>query len=245
MLVNHDFGDVRYGFDDTVARVTLQRPESRNAVRRQTVDALQGAFEAAARDGARALVLAADGPAFSAGQDLHEASVLLRSLDQEGLRAHVELFQQLTRTLVRAPFVSIARVHGAAVGLGAELAVACDLRVAAHGASFTFPEARVGMFQTNGVLSMLPRLIGRGQTRRLLLTGARVDGREAAAIGLVEVGCEDGALDAEVDNLVSGVLTAKPEAIAAVRSALGELEQAELDQALRLEVDGVLRAVVR
>src|SRR5207247_9772247 len=97
------------------------------------------------------------------------------------------------------PVAVIGAVGGVAVGAGCEIACACDLRVASTGASFGFPETGLGLVVTSGASWLLPRLVGRGWARRLILTGQMIDANQALAIGLVEAVADGSALDAAVD----------------------------------------------
>jgi enoyl-CoA hydratase/carnithine racemase len=242
--VKHELQDLRYIHSDGIARLTLARPAARNAIRRKTVHELHQCLQAAEEDGVRVLVLDAEGPAFCAGQDLAEARALLEGeLDEDVVRRDLSQLQALTARIRSAPFVSLAAVQGPAVGLGAELAVACDLRIAAPAARFGFVEVTVGLFETNGVLHLLPALVGLGRARRLMFTGEVIGAEEAERIGLVEFLAPGLSMRSAVDDLATTLAAASHVAVAELRRALADLHEPGLAVALDREVEGVLRCL--
>jgi enoyl-CoA hydratase/carnithine racemase len=176
--------DVRLSIADGRAVLRLSRPGARNAIRETTLAQLDAHLRLLSGDASvRTLVLTAEPPAFCAGVDLDDAGRLSTATHHER-RIFVERLQHLTRMLRSLPQVTVAAVDGAAVGLGAELAIACDLRFAGDDARFAFPELSRGLFPTNGVTALLPVLIGSGRAHELLLGGHWVDADDAAAFGI-------------------------------------------------------------
>jgi enoyl-CoA hydratase/2-(1,2-epoxy-1,2-dihydrophenyl)acetyl-CoA isomerase len=223
----------------SVALLRLARPESRNAVRSATLDAIEAHLDALAGDeGVPVLVVAAEPPAFCAGIDLGEAAELAKAA-HDVRRAFLERLQDLTRRLRALPQVTIAAVDGPAVGLGAELAIACDLRVLGPRARFQFPELARGLFPTNGVTELLTQIVGRDTAWRWLLAAQAVDAAEAgsARLGLVcRQPCEAAALDL-AETLAAHPGGALREAVAVLRAA----GQPSLETALRREAEAALR----
>ena len=184
--------DIRYGVVDGIATIALDRPSVLNALRRRTVAELTAAVaESAADPTVRVLVVTGTGRAFCAGQDLDE---LADQLDDDGEDPAVALadnldvlqrLQELTRALRAHPRPTIAAVNGVAVGAGAELAMACDIRLAASDARIGFVEAARGLFQTNGVTWLLPRIVGMARALELLVSAELVTAERAERIGLV------------------------------------------------------------
>ena len=173
----------------TVAIAWLNRPQMLNAFRSQTFDRLHEVLDQVRSDAAiRALILAGRGRAFCAGEDLVEmGEAVARGFNVRAALAMLVRLQGLTRKLVDYPKPVIAAINGPAVGLGAELPLACDARLAASSAYFYYPEAWRGMLQTNGTFHLLPALVGHGRAAEWLLTARRIAVEEALAAGLVSV----------------------------------------------------------
>ncbi|HZQ59849.1 MAG TPA: enoyl-CoA hydratase/isomerase family protein [Casimicrobiaceae bacterium] len=172
---------------DRVLTATLCRPPV-NALDATVIDALQQAIDLASADEDIAVLhLRSDQKAFCAGADLalmHECFAT-----REGTRNMVVLVERMQRVfaaLENAPVVSIAEIGGAAIGGGLELALACDLRVAATEAKLGLSEARLGLLPAAGGTQRLTRVAGVGTAKRLILTAELVDGREASHLGLVQ-----------------------------------------------------------
>ncbi|MGH2561401.1 MAG: enoyl-CoA hydratase/isomerase family protein [Thermomicrobiales bacterium] len=167
-----------------VGLIALNRPDVRHALDNDLIEAIAANLDAFARDPTlRVLILTSTGiDAFCSGADLNERrrmTPLLRG-------AHSRAIEGLADAIASCPVPTIAAVNGFALAGGAELAVACDLRVAASTAIFGFPEVRIGIFPGAGGGVRLPRLIGMGSARELLLTGRRIEAGDALRIGLIE-----------------------------------------------------------
>ena len=170
-----------------IATLLLNRPESLNAFSRELEEALRETTARLAADpSVRAVVLTGAGRAFCAGGDVKE---MQRGgswdLGREGREARFRTFHQIATNLQRMPQPTIAMINGVAVGAGCNLAMACDLRVAAEGARLGLAFRHVGLGDDLGGAWMLPRLVGMGKALELFLTGAIIDAGEALRIGLV------------------------------------------------------------
>jgi enoyl-CoA hydratase len=177
---------LRYEIDAGVALVTLDRPESLNALNTELVRALVEAFDAAHADRrVRVVVLGGAGDrAFCAGRDLAEvASLDGRGADGEPLPMRGAL-RNVFETVMECGKPTVAALHGHVLGGGAELALACDVRIASDDLSIGFPEVGVG-FGANFASVMLPRVVPRGVAFDLLYTGRRLDAVEALGCHLV------------------------------------------------------------
>ncbi|CAN5537785.1 enoyl-CoA hydratase [soil metagenome] len=193
-----------------VVAVTIDRPERRNAVDREALDALHAAVVAATDDGARALVLSGSGGHFCAGADLTGVEDAGFGL---ALRAVLDGLRD-------APFATIAAVDGAALGAGTQLAVACDLRVATPAARFGIPAARLGLMVDHWTVQRLALLAGHGPARAMLLAAEVITGDDAIRLGLVQRhGYLDAALAWADDLAVLAPLT-----VAGHKLALNRLE---------------------
>ncbi|MDQ6929654.1 MAG: enoyl-CoA hydratase [Candidatus Eremiobacteraeota bacterium] len=166
---------------DGVLRITLNRPEKRNALSRELMTELISALEAAGSDTAnRAVILAAHGPAFSAGHDLRE--MLERSV--EDYRQTFDICVRLMETVQKIPQPVIAEVSGIATAAGCQLVATCDLAVASDDSKFATPGVRIGLFCTTPMVA-LTRSIGRKRAMQMLLTGDFIDAATAVDWGLI------------------------------------------------------------
>jgi enoyl-CoA hydratase/carnithine racemase len=162
--------------------VTLNRPEKRNALSREMLRELVDVLtEAVRRSDGAVIVLTGAGSAFCSGDDLAEAA----RTDAEAFDESIALLQQATRVLLESRSPSVAALNGPAIGGGLELALACDVRVAAETAVFACPEVEWGLVCTNGASVLLPEYIGLGRARDMLLTGRSYSAAWALAAGLV------------------------------------------------------------
>lgn len=165
-----------------VAQVTLDRPKVLNAMNQQLWDDLQAVLADARNDPQiKVVVITGKGRAFSSGADLKES----KTRTPEQYRAYLESLQEVSRTIIRFPKPTIAAINGYALGSGYELALACDIRIAAYEAQIGSPEARVSSSVTGGAFRLIQELIGPGKAKELLFTADSIDGREAQRIGLV------------------------------------------------------------
>jgi enoyl-CoA hydratase len=173
---------VIYSKADGVAWIKLNRPRVLNAMNRQMwLDLQAGLADARTDEAIKVLVITGEGRAFSTGADLKESKT--RSI--EDYRRYLEALQEVSREVIRYEKPTIAAINGYAVGSGYELALACDLRVAAEEAQIGSPEAKVTSSVTGGAFRLLQDLVGPGKARELLFTGEYINGREAVRIGLV------------------------------------------------------------
>ena len=164
-----------------IATLTLNRPQVRNAISREMIGELRQVLkEIETRGNLRALIVTGAGDkAFAAGADI--AELRERGVDAAMQRINSSLFREIEEQRVPA----IAAVNGYALGGGCELAMACDLRIAAEEAKFGQPEVGLGIMAGAGAVQRLPRLVGFGKAKELLFTGRIIDAQEAHSIGLV------------------------------------------------------------
>jgi len=173
---------VIYDKQDGVAILRLNRPQVLNAMNKRLWLDMQAALDdARADEGIKVVVITGEGRAFSTGADLKESKT--RSL--EDYRDYLVSLQEVSRTIIRFEKPTIAAVNGFAIGSGYELALACDIRIAAEEAKIGSPEAKVTSSVTGGAFRLVQDLIGPGKARELLFTGEYIDGLEAQRIGLV------------------------------------------------------------
>jgi enoyl-CoA hydratase/carnithine racemase len=206
------------------ARITLDRPEKRNALSLDLMEELTAALRAvAAEPDVRAIVLAGAGPAFSAGHDLGE-------LVGRDLAFYQRLFDACTvmmEEIHRVPQPVIAKVHGAAYAAGCQLVASCDLAVAAEGTRFATPGVKIGLFCSTPMVPV-SRAIGRKRALELLLTGEPIDAATAADWGLVNKVVPEAELEGAVEELVAAIARSSPLTVGIGKEAF--YAQIELDE---------------
>jgi len=219
--------------DGAVARLMLNRPGKANALTSPILDELAAALEALAGDaGLRAVVLGGAGKAFCGGADVNE----LARLDASSAGAFVGRIHRACEALRRLPVPVVARLHGAVIGAGLELAAACDLRIAAEGTRFAMPEVRLGIPSVVEA-ALLPRLMGSGRAAWLVLTGEAIDARRAFEWGLVEEVCEPAALDERLSVLAQALLAGDRKALAVQKRLLHLWDEAPLDASVAESIE--------
>ena len=221
--------------DGKVLRITLDKPERRNAFDAQLIRELTEAFDDVGD--ARAVVLAGNGPSFCAGADIewHRSSIDLSF--EENVEDNLRLYR-MCETVDRCPAPVVARVHGYALGGGSGLVACSDVAVAAPDATFGFSEVKLGIIPAVISPFVLPK-IG-AHARRYFLTGERFDAATAQRIGLVdEIAADvDGAIERVVDELLTSGPKAARAAKALVRERPGGEETARIAAGLRAGEEG-------
>ena len=216
-----------------VRTITVQRPEKLNALNRQTLEALDAAFAAAAAAGdVRVVILTGAGAkAFVAGADIAE----MNGLSAVQGRDFSLLGQRLMRRIERMPRPVIAMVNGFALGGGLELAMACHLRIAADSAKLGQPEINLGLIPGFGGTQRLLRLAGRAAALELCLGGAPVDAARALQLGLVNRVVPAAGLEAETMRLATQLAQAAPLALRGVLDAVVLGGECGLEEGLQFE----------
>jgi enoyl-CoA hydratase/carnithine racemase len=243
--------DIRYETDGAVAVATFDRPDRLNAFRTRTFDDFEAILDAVAGDSElRVLVLTGAGRAFSAGVDLKELAEgdptaadhpPHRTLRQ--LRDGLHRYQALTRRLVHHPKTIIAALNGVAVGVGAEVAVASDLRIASTSARLAFAEVRRGLFETNGVLWLLPRIVGHGRAMEMLLTGDMLSAEQLMSSGFLSKVVEPDRLLDEARELAARIADNAPITVRGIRQIMTRTWDLDLEAVMQLELDGNLEVM--
>jgi 2-(1,2-epoxy-1,2-dihydrophenyl)acetyl-CoA isomerase len=222
-----------------VARITLNRPDRLNSFTAQMHEELRDAL--ASLEGARVVVLTGAGRGFCAGQDLGERSVAADEHPVDlGLTVETS-WNPLIRTLAALPQPVIARVNGVAAGAGANIALACDIVVAAKSAKFIQSFSALGLIPDSGGSWHLPRLVGQARALGLALTGELLPAERAADWGLIWKAVEDSALDAEVDALAQKLASLPPLGLAAIKEIIRTTGSRTLDEELTLQRDEMRR----
>jgi enoyl-CoA hydratase len=222
-----------------MAIVTVANAAKLNTLNRAVMTALIEVVEALTDEPAlRVVVLRGAGKrAFIGGADITE----MATLDAASARDFITLVHRTCDVFRRLKVPVIARIQGYALGAGLEVAAACDMRVAATDAMFGMPEVRIGIPSVVEA-ALLPRLIGWGRTRALLLTGDTIDAVTAERWGLVERVVDADALDATVERLVVSILACGPRAVAAQKALIQAWEDLPMRDAIQRGIDSFAAA---
>jgi 2-(1,2-epoxy-1,2-dihydrophenyl)acetyl-CoA isomerase len=218
---------------DGIATITLDRPEALNALTVGVKQALAGAFRSVARDRAvRAVVLTGAGRAFCAGQDLKER------LEPDAAPLAVELrerYNPIIRAMRTLDQPIVGAINGVAAGAGASLAFACDVRIAAEGASFVLAFGRLGLVPDSGATWLLPRLVGPAKAAEMALLGETLSAADAERFGLVARVVAPDVLAAEARGMAARLAGLAPRALALTKRGLERTWSLDLDAALEDE----------
>ncbi|MES9606572.1 enoyl-CoA hydratase-related protein [Actinomadura sp. NPDC000929] len=246
-----DEAGLRLDVDGAIATVTLDRPERRNAMTFATWRGL-AAIGCSLPPDVRVVVLRGEGPSFSAGIDLGMFSGggggegFTDGADAEGTDRFIAELQEGYTWLRRPDIVSVAAVHGHAIGAGFQLALACDIRVVAEDAKFCMKEPALGLVPDLTGTKPLVEIVGIGRALELCLTARTVLADEAARIGLAETVVPRDGLDGAVRDLADALLAVNPGAAAATKRLLWQAAENTLEEqcaAERREQIGRLREV--
>jgi len=224
--------------DGPLLRITLNRPEVRNAIDEEVIRALTSAAGSAAEDGSiRVVVLAGTGKAFCAGADIGWMAKAIAYSRQENL-SDAEDLARLMERLDTLPIPVIGRIQGSALGGGVGLAAICDIVVSADDAVFGLSEVKLGILPAV-VAPYVLRKIGISAARELFLTGVRFDAARARDIGLVHELVPADALDAAVARQVADVLAASPAGIARAKALIREIAGVHPDDVIGLTTNAI------
>jgi 2-(1,2-epoxy-1,2-dihydrophenyl)acetyl-CoA isomerase len=229
------FAALRYEVSEQVATITLDRPDALNSLTVPLKRDLLDAFKTAARDpDVRVVVLTGSGRAFCAGQDLRER------LEPDAAPLAVEVrerYNPIIRAMVELDKPIVGAINGVAAGAGASLAFACDIRIAAEGATFVLGFGRVGLIPDSGATWLLPRLIGASKATELALTNDPLSAADAERLGLVAKVVPADELAAASRQLAARLAAGAPMAIALTKRAMRRALEASLEGTLEYEAD--------
>ena len=221
---------------DRVARITLNRPEKRNALNSELVEALKDSLRRAGNDGeVRAIVLSGAGSDFCSGADLSALQKISTASVEENLedaRSLMELFT-LIRS-IRLPVV--AAVRGRALAGGCGLATACDIVLAARSSRFGYPEVKIG-FVPAMVMAILRRNVSEKRAFELVTLGEEIGAEDAVSFGLINQIMDDEAFDDEVDTFVQRFMKTSGSAVALTKQLLYRTDAMSFEDALQFGVD--------
>ena len=202
-----------------VARITLARPEQRNAVSTEMIEELVEALGGLAADRAtRVVVLAGDGPDFCAGADFAELEVMRSG---PGEFDYGVTFEGLLKAISTHPVPIVARIHGAALGAGCQIAIACDLAVVADDAKVGVPSSRLGILINFENIQRLVLAVGPKRAGEILFTGRAISGAQAADWGMANLAVPESELDAAVGKLATTIAEAAPLSVQGSKRGIG------------------------
>lgn len=224
--------------DGAVARFTLNRPDRLNSFTAQMHEELRDALSSLGD--ARVVVLTGAGRGFCAGQDLNDRAVAPGEAVDLG-ETVTNSWNPLIRKLTSLPQPVIARVNGVAAGAGANIALACDIVIAAKSAKFIQSFSAIGLIPDSGGTWALPRLVGQARALGLALTGEPLPAEKAAEWGMIWRAVEDDALDGEVDAVANKLAGLPPLGLAAIKEMIRSSWQYSLDEELERQAGAMRR----
>jgi methylglutaconyl-CoA hydratase len=226
---------LQLAYDNSVAIITLNRPDKRNAISYDLIEDLLGAFDEVAKSSALVLILTGAGTAFCSGMDLENLKTLIGRSPEQSLQ-DTQTMAHLFRTLYDFPKPTIAAVNGPAIAGGTGLATLCDFTLAVPEAKFGYTEVRIG-FVPAIVSTFLLRQVGEKIARDLLLTGRLFDAQEALRIGLVtEIVAAEGLLP-RARELAAQLMENSPASLRYTKRLLSDAARTELDA----QIDAAVR----
>ena len=232
------YEQIRFETADGIARITLNRPDRLNSFTAQMHAELRDALlQLAAGGDTRVVLLTGEGRGFCAGQDLSDRAVAPGDAPID-LGASIEQnYRPLVLALRNLPLPVVCAVNGVAAGAGANVALACDIVIAARSASFIQAFCRIGLVPDSGGTFFLPRLVGNARAMGLALLGDKLSAEDAETWGLIWKCVDDGELATTVDTLLAQLAQAPTAGLAAIKRALHASAGNTLEQQLDLERD--------
>ena len=228
---------ILFDVKDGVARLTFNRPERLKSFNTQMHGDVRAALAEIPASGARALVISGAGRGFCSGQDLGDRAVAPGAAPPDLADSIEKHYKPLVLALRALPMPVIAAVNGVAAGAGANIALACDLVIAARSANFVQAFSKLGLLPDSGGTWFLPRLVGSARALGLTLLGEKLSAEQAASWGLIWRCVEDGELAGVVDALARQLAAAPTRGLARTKQAIYEAWGRTLDQQLDIERD--------
>ncbi|MBI3914486.1 MAG: enoyl-CoA hydratase/isomerase family protein [Chloroflexi bacterium] len=220
----------------SVATITLNRPQARNALNGEMVDELRALIEQLKSDAAaRAVILTGAGKTFSAGADVEMLMRLNADPNRDATRAEIGKWRAAFDALECLPQITVAAINGIALGGGVVLALACDFRIASSRAIFGLPEIKLGMVLALGGTQRLTRLVGISAAKEMILRGRNVTAPEAQRLGLVNRVCDPGDLMGLARNWADREVNHSARARALAKDLINESYQRTPDESAEAE----------
>lgn len=229
---------------DSIIDLTLNRANKRNAINPAMMDALSAAFDQVeTMTGARVILLRAKGPGFSSGIDLMAMDEIGERFGEgwrDNLFAMTAAYQGVLNKIERSTLPVIALLHGHCMGLGMELALACDMRIAAEGTRLSLPEARLGIIPDVGGTTRLTQLLGPARAKEFIITGRTFNLADAERWGLVNYVVPENELESKAHSLAEEIKRAAPLAVNYARRVINDMQ----DTAAGLQLEAWAQSVL-
>lgn len=224
--------------DGGVRTISLNRPDSLNAMNRQLIDDVAQAFDDANADQATAVIIfTGEGRAFCAGDDRRQHQ---HPENEQQARDLVNAIQQATRAIIFGKKPVVGAINGWAVGGGFEWAINCDFPIWAESAKAFFPEVSLNLFVTGAVTALLPALVGLNKAREMLFLGNRYEASELKHIGVAWRVVDDDALLDEAHTVARQLSQQPPLALKAMKRVLNQCAASDINQAMQLETEATI-----
>jgi 2-(1,2-epoxy-1,2-dihydrophenyl)acetyl-CoA isomerase len=232
------FAHIELSIDDGLAILTLNRPDRLNSFNSEMHLEMKHAFKAIKRDKSiRCLLITGNGRGFCAGQDLGDRAVSVSDEAPDLSESLEKNYNPLIRNITGLPMPVICAVNGVAAGAGANIALACDIVLAARSASFIQSFNKLGLVPDSGGTWMLPKLVGYARAMRLCLVGEKVKAEEALQMGMITQVCDDDRLLEEATALGAKFAKGPTKGLGLIKRAIQASASNSLDQQLDLERD--------
>jgi 2-(1,2-epoxy-1,2-dihydrophenyl)acetyl-CoA isomerase len=231
------YGTILFSVDGGIARLTLNRPDKLNSFNTQMHSEVQQALAGLSGSDARVLVLSGAGRGFCAGQDLGDRAVAPGAQGIDLGESIEKYYKPLVLALQALPMPVIAAVNGVAAGAGANIALACDLVIAARSATFIQAFSKLGLLPDSGGTWTLPRLVGNARALGLTLLGNKLGAEQAAAWGMIWQCVDDADLGSAVDTIAQQFAAAPTRGLAWTKTAIRGSWQHSLSEQLDIERD--------
>jgi len=235
-----EFDCILYDKSDMIATIKLNRPKVLNAMNKQLWIDMKAALDDAGNDpDVKALIITGEGRAFSTGADLKES----KTRSAEAYRDYLQELQEASRKIIRFEKPTIAAINGFALGSGYELALACDIRIAADDAQIGSPEARVNSSVTGGAMRLIQKLIGPGKAKELLFTAKNINGKEAERIGLVNLSVSSELLMETTRNMAKEIVQNSSFSLKMIKKGLNMADEVSMEALMDYEIEACLACV--
>jgi len=229
-----EYKNIIFSVEEGIATITFNRPKALNAMNSETAtELLHAATICKKDDGIKALILTGSGKAFVAGADISQ----MQDLRPQDALKFMELGHETTRFIEEMPKPSIAAVNGFALGGGTELSMACDIRFASENAVFGQPEILIGLIPGWGGTQRLPRMVGMGIAKEIILGGGQIDAKRAYEIGLVNKVVPADKLMEEANKFAKKLASMPPFTLKMAKYSINYGYDLALDNANRLEME--------
>ncbi|MFX1309876.1 MAG: enoyl-CoA hydratase/isomerase family protein [Promethearchaeota archaeon] len=230
-----------YEKEGDIGKITLNKPEKRNAIDLVTLKKLIDVFNKSAENNDICVIYSANGNDFTVGADLKYGYELLTDDKRRDEAAEfLESFQNLTRSMISHPGIIIAGLHGWVIGGGFEQLLYCDLRIAANNTRIMLPELGVGLFFSNASTKLLPRIIGEGRAKDLMYLGGEINAEEAFNIGLVNQVCKPEGLRRILKRIANTIVQKDHLALKLAKKLLNENQDDPIESVLAKELQAMI-----